>query len=252
MTARSDADGWLTTGDVGYLTEDARLVLTGREKDLIVRSGHNIDPAAIEDVANRFAGVQISAAVGMPDQYAGEVPALFVVPRAGRAGRSRGAEGAPRRQRPRAAGAAAAASWSSTRLPVTAVGKIFKPALRDLAIKEKVRLEVGAHLRRRRIGCGRGVGWTTASTRWSRSAVAAPTPAQLAELEAALKPLPQTYVVRGRDAQPAEAVTLAFEDGIATLTLNRPDSMNALSRGDDAVAGAPASRPWQACRACAS
>ena len=47
------ADGWLTTGDVGYFTEDARLVLTGREKDLIVRSGHNIDPAAIEDVANR-------------------------------------------------------------------------------------------------------------------------------------------------------------------------------------------------------
>ncbi len=75
-----DEDGWLTTGDVGYLTADERLVLTGREKDLIVRSGHNIDPAAIEDVANQFDGVQISAAVGMPDQYAGEVPALFVVP----------------------------------------------------------------------------------------------------------------------------------------------------------------------------
>ena len=58
-------------------------MLTGREKDLIVRSGHNIDPAAIEDVANQFAGVQISAAVGMPDQYAGEVPALFVVPAPG-------------------------------------------------------------------------------------------------------------------------------------------------------------------------
>jgi fatty-acyl-CoA synthase len=72
-------DGWLTTGDVGYLTDDERLVLIGREKDLIIRSGHNIDPAAIEDVANRFPGVQISAAVGMPDQYAGEVPALFVV-----------------------------------------------------------------------------------------------------------------------------------------------------------------------------
>lgn len=73
-------DGWLGTGDVGYLRPDGRLVLTGREKDLIVRSGHNIDPAAIEDVANQFPGVQISAAVGMPDQYAGEVPLLFVVP----------------------------------------------------------------------------------------------------------------------------------------------------------------------------
>src|SRR5690606_17469068 len=43
------ADGWLITGDVGYLTEDQRLVLTGREKDLIVRSGHNINPSDIED-----------------------------------------------------------------------------------------------------------------------------------------------------------------------------------------------------------
>ena len=72
-------DGWLVTGDIGYLTEDERLILTGRAKDLIVRSGHNIDPAAIEDVANAFPGVQISSAVGMPDQYAGEVPILFVV-----------------------------------------------------------------------------------------------------------------------------------------------------------------------------
>ena len=73
-------DHWIVTGDVGYLTADERLVLTGREKDLIVRSGHNIDPAAIEDVANAFPGVQMSSAVGMPDAYAGEVPILFVVP----------------------------------------------------------------------------------------------------------------------------------------------------------------------------
>ena len=48
-----------------------------------MRGGHNIDPAAIEDVANRYAGVEVSAAVGMPDQYAGEVPMLFVVPAPG-------------------------------------------------------------------------------------------------------------------------------------------------------------------------
>ena len=51
-----DEEGWLITGDVGYLTRDQRLVLTGREKDLIVRSGHNINPADIEDVANAFPG----------------------------------------------------------------------------------------------------------------------------------------------------------------------------------------------------
>jgi fatty-acyl-CoA synthase len=133
--------GWLVTGDIGYLTEDERLILTGRAKDLLVRSGHNIDPAAIEDVANDFAGVQISSAVGMPDQYAGEVPILFVVPAPGQDIDLRGLEihldrnimeppAKPRRV------------VVLEGLPVTAVGKIFKPALRDLAIKEKARLEI--------------------------------------------------------------------------------------------------------------
>jgi len=133
--------GWLVTGDIGYLTEDERLILTGRAKDLIVRSGHNIDPAAIEDVANDFPGVQISSAVGMPDQYAGEVPVLFVVPAPGQAIDLDGLQVHLERNimeppaKPRRI-------VSLERLPVTAVGKIFKPALRDLAIKEKVKLEV--------------------------------------------------------------------------------------------------------------
>ena len=52
---------------------------------------------------------------------------------------------------------------------------------------------------------------------------------QMAELEAALKPLPQTFVLRSSDGQLAEAVQLDFADGIATLTLKRPDSLNAAS-----------------------
>jgi fatty-acyl-CoA synthase len=55
---------WLITGDVGYLTEDQQLVLTGRQKDLIIRS---VDPASIEDVANSHPDVASSGAVGMPD-----------------------------------------------------------------------------------------------------------------------------------------------------------------------------------------
>jgi fatty-acyl-CoA synthase len=134
-------DGWLITGDIGYLTEDERLVLTGRAKDLIVRSGHNIDPAAIEDVANEFPGVQISSAVGMPDQYAGEVPILFVVAAPGQTVDLGALEQYLERNvleppaKPRRV-------IVLDRLPVTAVGKIFKPALRDLAIKEKARLEI--------------------------------------------------------------------------------------------------------------
>jgi fatty-acyl-CoA synthase len=133
--------GWLITGDIGYLTKDERLVLTGRAKDLIVRSGHNIDPAAIEDVANDFPGVQISSAVGMPDQYAGEVPILFVVPAPGQEIDLRNLETHLERNiiEPPAKPKRVVILEG---LPVTAVGKIFKPALRDLAIKEKAKLEI--------------------------------------------------------------------------------------------------------------
>jgi fatty-acyl-CoA synthase len=134
-------DHWIVTGDVGYLTADQRLVLTGREKDLIVRSGHNIDPAAIEDVANAFPGVQISSAVGMPDAYSGEVPILFVVPSPNqtidvaklREYLERHVHEPPARPKQ---------VVLLDELPVTAVGKIFKPTLRDLAIREKVRMEI--------------------------------------------------------------------------------------------------------------
>lgn len=216
-------DGWLTTGDIGYLTDDARLVLTGREKDLIVRSGHNIDPAAIEDVANRFAGVQISAAVGMPDQHAGEVPALFVVPQPGmvidcdalRQFVDTHIHEPPARPR---------SIMLIDALPVTAVGKIFKPALRELAIEEKVRLEVAAI-------CGPSVSANVAvgTDDQKRTTVdvtlGGATDHQLHALADSLRPLPQTYTLRL-----ADAVTLRVEGGIATLTLNRPDQLNALSR----------------------
>ncbi len=186
-------DGWLTTGDVGYLTEDARLVLTGRQKDLIIRSGHNIDPAMIEDVANQFEGVQMSAAVGMPDQYAGEVPALFVVPRPGASldltalGTFLEANVAEPPARPRSV-------MPIEALPVTAVGKIFKPALRDLAIEEKVRLEVERT-------CGPNaradvdITMDAQNNVLVRVNVAGANEACIRNLEAALQPLPQAYEV---------------------------------------------------------
>ena len=217
------SDGWLTTGDVGYLRADGRLVLTGREKDLIVRGGHNIDPAAIEDVANLFPGVQISAAVGMPDQHAGEVPALFVVPAPGaridlealRAHLDATVPEPPARPR---------SLLLLDALPVTAVGKIFKPALRDLAIREKVRQETA-----RLCGPSASADTTVRQDAQKRTLVqvlvTGASPAQLADLAAALEPLPQDYAVRA-----AEGVTLAFAEGIATLTLNRPESLNALSQ----------------------
>jgi fatty-acyl-CoA synthase len=187
------SDGWLTTGDVGYFTDDERLVLTGREKDLIVRSGHNIDPAAIEDVANRFEGVQISAAVAMPDEYAGEVPALFVVPKPG-ATIDLGALGQYLEVHVHEPPARPRSVLTIDALPVTAVGKIFKPALRDLAIQERVRLELN------RI-CGSGATARVAVRLDERKhtlvdvAVSGATAAQVEALALALRPLPQSYAV---------------------------------------------------------
>ncbi|MBX5454025.1 MAG: AMP-binding protein [Acidobacteriia bacterium] len=223
------ADGWLITGDIGWLTEDQRLVLTGREKDLIVRSGHNIDPTAIEDVANQFDGVQISAAVGMPDQYAGEVPVLFVVPAPGarldteelKAYLDENVHEPPARPR---------SILVIDALPVTAVGKIFKPTLRDMAVKEKVRLEV-ARL------CGPEASADVEVRQDERKQTVVEVRVKGASAEAvaalaeALRPLPQTYRVRSVAAgTPDELVTLRAQEGIAVITLNRPDRMNALSR----------------------
>lgn len=71
-------DSWLITGDLGYLDQEGYLYLTGRSKDLIIRSGHNIDPSVIEEVLVKHPQVALAAAVGKPDAYAGELPVAYV------------------------------------------------------------------------------------------------------------------------------------------------------------------------------
>ncbi len=70
--------GWVNSGDLGRLDEDGYLWITGRAKDLVIRGGHNIDPAPIEDVLFAHPAVALAAVIGQPDAYAGELPLAYV------------------------------------------------------------------------------------------------------------------------------------------------------------------------------
>ena len=71
-------DGWVHSGDLGRLDEDGYLFITGRSKDLIIRGGHNIDPALIEEALMAHPAVAFAGAIGQPDAHAGELPCVYV------------------------------------------------------------------------------------------------------------------------------------------------------------------------------
>ncbi|MGI9426610.1 MAG: AMP-binding protein [Hyphomicrobiaceae bacterium] len=126
-------EGWLLTGDLGRLDEEGRLYLTGREKDVIIRGSHNIDPQSIEDALLAHPNVEVAAAVGMPDSYAGELPVAFV---SLRAGSHVSANELLDFLKPRIEEPAAMPKRLEIveTMPLTPIGKIFKPSLRQKAI----------------------------------------------------------------------------------------------------------------------
>jgi fatty-acyl-CoA synthase/long-chain acyl-CoA synthetase len=124
---------YLRTGDLGRIDSDGYLWITGRAKDLIIRGGHNIDPAEIEEALLGHDAVAFAGAIGQPDEHAGELPCAFVE-------LVDGASVTPeelveycavhvheRAARPKHI-------TILDELPKTAVGKVFKPDLRKHAI----------------------------------------------------------------------------------------------------------------------
>ncbi len=83
--ASFNAEGWFITGDLGWVDEAGYLRLTGRKKEVIIRGGHNINPARIEELAMRHAAVALAAAVPVADARLGERVCLAVMFRPGAA-----------------------------------------------------------------------------------------------------------------------------------------------------------------------
>lgn len=73
ITAKTiEPDGWLHTGDLGYMDEDGYVFVTGRIKELIIKGGENIAPREIDEAAYRHPAILDAAAVGIPDEDYGE------------------------------------------------------------------------------------------------------------------------------------------------------------------------------------
>ncbi len=152
------APGWVNSGDLGRLDAEGYLWITGRAKDLIIRGGHNIDPMAIEEVFFGHPAVALACVVGAPDAYAGELPVAYVQLKPGASVSADELLDHVRQHTPERA-AVPVALYFVDSVPQTAVGKVFKPALRLDAAQRAVtrllagmapdaatlRVEVGAH-----------------------------------------------------------------------------------------------------------
>lgn len=125
-------DGWLDTGDLGAVDDEGFVYLRGRAKDLIIRGGHNIDPATIEEALLSHPAVTGAAAVGRPDAHSGEVPVAYVT-------LARPVTGdellAWARDRVTERGAAPKAVHVLDTLPLTLIGKPDKVSLRHDALR---------------------------------------------------------------------------------------------------------------------
>jgi len=132
-----DADGWLHTGDLGFIGDDANLRIVGRLKEMYIRGGYNVYPVEVEGTLTEHPSVGRVAVVGAPDSMLGEVGVAYVVPSEGTT--------------PDAIDAGALRTWCKERiadykapdrvviveqLPMTPMLKVDKAALVAMAEKE--------------------------------------------------------------------------------------------------------------------
>ena len=126
-----DADGWLDTGDLGYLDADGYLFLAGRSDDVINRGGEKIYPREIEEILLAQPGVRSAAVIGATDEVLGERPFAYVVPDGGTVAdeveallRAVCAELLPRHKQP-------SEFWLVDEMPLGPTGKISRRLLKE-------------------------------------------------------------------------------------------------------------------------
>jgi fatty-acyl-CoA synthase len=137
-------DGWFNTGDLGVINTLGHIQLTGRAKDLIIRGGHNIDPQIIEDALMTHANVIRSVAIGQPDVHSGEIPIAYVVVKDKQ--QTSASELLDHCQKTISERAAIPKRIELVdSIPLTAVGKVFKPLLRNKATEFSVTALLQTH-----------------------------------------------------------------------------------------------------------
>jgi long-chain acyl-CoA synthetase len=83
-TAATLKDGWLYTGDLGYMNEDGYFFIVDRKKDMIIASGYNVYPREIEEILYEHEDIQETVVIGVPDPYRGETVKAFIVLKEGK------------------------------------------------------------------------------------------------------------------------------------------------------------------------
>lgn len=83
-TAETLRNGWLHTGDLGYVDNDGYFYIVGRKKEMLIRGGENIYPKEIEEVLYKHPAIAEAAVVGFPDPIWGEDVAAFIVTKQGK------------------------------------------------------------------------------------------------------------------------------------------------------------------------
>ncbi|AGX05760.1 acyl-CoA synthase [Bacillus sp. NRRL B-14911] len=135
-TAQTLRDGWLLTGDLGYMDESGYFYVVDRKKDMIIAGGFNIYPREIEEVIYEHPGVQEVVAAGIPDPYRGETVKAYIVMKEGHEASEEELNDFARKHL--AAYKVPRIYEFRSELPKTAVGKILRRALVE---EEKKKLE---------------------------------------------------------------------------------------------------------------